>query len=269
MQTSHPPKHEALRHCMMCFEEKLAVLILNRPKALNALNSEMLEDIQEAVEKIEAQREIATLIITGAGEKAFVAGADITEMAKLSKQEGYRFSRRGQQLFTRIEKSRLFSIAAINGFALGGGLELAMACSMRVMAHDAKVGLPEVSLGIIPGYGGTSRLTNLVGAGHASELIATGRKVDSHYAWRIGLVNHVVPKESLLETCKGIASEVAGNAPLAVAAALDCIRTSQVESEEAASRMEALEFSRLVVSKDAREGVGAFVQKRKPEFRGE
>lgn len=250
----------------LCFEQGLAVIILSRPKQLNALNEALLEQIDRALDKIEANPEYRVLLITGSGEKAFVAGADISELRGLSTEQGKRASRRGQRLFERLEKSRLFVMAGINGFALGGGLELAMACDMRVMAHTAMVGLPEVSLGIIPGYGGTQRLTRLVGPGHALELIASGRKIDAHHAWRIGLVNHVVPAEKLLETCRGIAFEVLANAPLSIAAAKRAVRAALEGSD--GYNVEAREFGTLCTTEDVEEGMKAFFEKRKAEFKG-
>ena len=182
-----PGHDDSFPDLKLCFDQGLAVIILSRPKQLNALNQSLLEQLDKAIDKIEADEEQRVLLITGSGEKAFAAGADISELRNLSTEQGKRLSRRGQRLFERLEKSRLFVIAGINGFALGGGLELAMACDMRVMSHRAMVGLPEVSLGIIPGYGGTQRLTRLVGPAHALELIASGRKIDSHHAWRINV----------------------------------------------------------------------------------
>lgn len=252
----------------LCFDGNLAVIILSRPKQLNALNSSLLEQFERALDKVEENPEYRVLIITGAGEKAFVAGADISELKGLSVKQGRSLSRRGQLLFERLEKSRLFVIAAINGFALGGGLELAMACDMRVMAHSAQVGLPEVSLGIIPGYGGTQRLTRLVGPAHALELIASGRKIDSHHAWRIGLVNHVVPAEKLLETTQGIAQEILANAPLAVAAAKRSVRAAVERTVAEGYRVEACEFGIICTTEDVSEGIGAFFEKRKANFQG-
>lgn len=253
----------------LCFDGGLAVMILDRPKQLNALNFALLEQIDQALDLIEANSEYRVLLITGAGDRAFVAGADIKELRGLSTPQGRRASRFGQLLFERLERSRLFVIAGINGFALGGGLELAMACDMRVMSHSAKVGLPEVTLGLIPGYGGTQRLTRLVGPGHASELIASGRKIDAHHAWRIGLVNHVVPSENLLETCRGIAFEILGNAPLSVSAGKRAVRAAVEMRPQKGYHVEASEFGALCTTHDMDEGVKAFFEKRKPEFKGQ
>lgn len=264
------PQHDASFETLkLCFDGGLAVLILSRPKQLNALNLKLLDELEAALDKIEADPTYRVLLITGSGDKSFAAGADIAELRGLSTQQGKRLSRRGQRLFERLERSHLFVIAAINGFALGGGLELAMACDIRVMAHSAKVGLPEVSLGIIPGYGGTQRMTKLVGAAHAVELIATGRKIDSHHAWRIGLVNHVVPAEQLLETCRGIAGEVLSNAPLSVAASKRAVRAAVEMPAGEGYQVEAREFATLCTTKDVEEGMTAFFEKRKAEFKGQ
>jgi len=264
-----PGHDDSFTDLKLCFDGGLAVLILSRPKQLNALNTALLEQLDRALDKIEENPEYRVLLITGSGDKAFAAGADISELRGLSTNQGKRLSRRGQRLFERLEKSRLFVIAGINGFALGGGLELAMACDMRVMSHSAKVGLPEVSLGIIPGYGGTQRLTRLVGAGHAMELVASGRKIDSHHAWRIGLVNHVVPAEQLLETCNGIAQEILGNAPLSITAAKRAIRAAVERPGNEGFQVEAKEFGKLCTTDDVEEGMKAFFEKRKAEFKGQ
>ena len=263
-----PGHDDSFPDLKLCFDQGLAVIILSRPKQLNALNQSLLEQLDKAIDKIEADEEQRVLLITGSGEKAFAAGADISELRNLSTEQGKRLSRRGQRLFERLEKSRLFVIAGINGFALGGGLELAMACDMRVMSHRAMVGLPEVSLGIIPGYGGTQRLTRLVGPAHALELIASGRKIDSHHAWRIGLVNHVVPAEKLSETCRGIALEILENAPLSIAAAKRSVRAALEGSPSDGYHVEAREFAALCTTDDVEEGMKAFFEKRKAEFKG-
>jgi enoyl-CoA hydratase len=249
-------------------EGGLAVLTLDRPKALNALNESLLGQLDRALDLLEAEPALRVLIITGGGEKAFVAGADISELKGLSKQQGKRAGRRGQRLFSRLEQSRLMVIAAVNGFALGGGLELAMACDIRVLSEKAVVGLPEVTLGLIPGYGGTQRLTRLVGSGHALELIATGRKVDAAYALSIGLANRVVPHESLLEVCRELAGSMLANAPLAVSAAKRAVRQAMEARWEEGYYIEAEEFASLCTSHDALEGMTAFFERRKADFQG-
>jgi len=263
-----PGHDDSFTDLKLCFDGGLAVLILSRPKQLNALNLSLLQQIDRALDLVEQDPAYRVLLITGSGEKAFAAGADISELRGLSTEQGKRLSRRGQRLFERLEKSRLLVIAAINGFALGGGLELAMACDIRVMAHTAKVGLPEVSLGIIPGYGGTQRMTRLVGPAHALELIASGRKIDAHHAWRIGLVNHVVPAEQLLETCRGIANEMLANAPLSITAAKVAVRAAVDGKGNEGFHVEAKEFAKLCTTEDVEEGMKAFFEKRKAEFKG-
>lgn len=253
---------------ILCFENGLAVMVINRPKALNALNDSVIDQMSKAFKEIEKDKKNRALLITGAGDKAFVAGADISELKGLDAKQGAAASAKGQKLFRKIEQSRLFSIAAINGYALGGGLELAMACDMRVCVERAVLGLPEVGLGIIPGYGGTQRLPRLVGRGHAMEMIATGRKIDAAHAWRMGLVNHVVPQEQLLDTCRGIAGEVIKNAPLAIKAAKICVDTGYEKTEKKGYKAESDQFGELCTTKDVAEGMGAFLEKRKPNFQG-
>lgn len=246
----------------------LAILAIDRPKALNALNSSILEQLEAAIGLLEGKPEIRVLILTGAGDKAFVAGADISELKELSQQQGKRASRRGQRLFSQIEESRLLVIAAINGFALGGGLELAMACDFRVLSEKAIVGLPEVSLGIIPGYGGTQRLTRIVGADRALELIATGRKIDAAAALSMGIAHRVVAPEELMPQCKSLAMEILANAPLAVSAAKRAVRGAIDACGEEGYYLEAAEFAKLCTSSDAMEGMTAFFERRKPRFQG-
>ncbi len=246
----------------------LAVLTLDRPKALNALNESLLEQLDRALDEIESDPSNRVLIVTGGGEKAFVAGADISELNGLSKQQGRRAGRRGQNLFARFEQSRLLVIAAVNGFALGGGLELAMSCDIRIFSEKAVVGLPEVTLGIIPGYGGTQRMTRLVGTGHALELITTGRKIDAATALSIGLANRVVSAEELMDVCRGLAGEVLKNAPLAVTAAKRAVRQATDARGEEGYYVEATEFASLCVTEDAREGMTAFFERRPAQFQG-
>lgn len=246
----------------------LAVLTLDRPKALNALNDSLLEQLDQALDQIEADPANRVLIVTGGGEKAFVAGADISELKGLSKQQGKRAGRRGQNLFARFEKSRLLVIAAVNGFALGGGLELAMSCDIRIFSEKAVVGLPEVTLGIIPGYGGTQRMTRLVGPAHALELITTGRKIDAQTALSIGLANRVVSAEELLPACRQLAEEILKNAPLAVSASKRAVRKACDARGEEGYYVEADEFAALCTTDDAREGMTAFFERRPAQFQG-
>lgn len=249
-------------------QDGLALLVIDRPKALNALNEAVLSQIDLAWDRLEEDPAVRVVILTGGGEKAFVAGADISELKGLSQQQGFRAGRRGQRLFSRIEQSRLLTIAAVNGFALGGGLELAMACDIRVLSEKAVVGLPEVSLGVIPGYGGTQRMTRLVGPSHALELIATGRKIDAARAEAIGLANRVVAPDQLLDSCKALAQEILANAPLAVSAAKRAVRVASESKLDEGYYVEAREFAGLCASQDAKEGMTAFFERRKAQFQG-
>ncbi|MBI3930223.1 MAG: enoyl-CoA hydratase/isomerase family protein [Armatimonadetes bacterium] len=253
---------------IVSFEEGVAVLTINRPKALNALNDRTLDEMLQALEEVEADPRHRVLLVTGSGDRAFVAGADIRELKDLDEKSGQAAARKGQSLLSRLQGSRLFVIAGVNGFALGGGLELALACDIRIASDKAVFGLPEVGLGIIPGYGGTQRLSRLVGRGQALELVATGRKIDAAYALRIGLVNQVVPAAELLDTCRRIAGEVLANAPIAVTAAKRAIHQGLDQSLEAGLALEAAQFGSLFNTRDVTEGMNAFVEKRRPNFQG-
>lgn len=256
------------KHIKVGIDGGLAVVTLDRPKALNALNAELLGELDDVLDELEAQRNVRVLVLTGAGDKAFVAGADIGELRGLSTPQGKRAARRGQRLMTRLEMSRLIVIAAVNGFALGGGLELAMACDIRIFSEKAVVGLPEVTLGILPGYGGTQRLTRIVGADRALELIASGRKIDATTALTLGLASRVVARESLLDVCRALAVEILANAPLAVTAAKRAVRSAVDARYEEGYYIEAEEFATLCTTQDAVEGMTAFFEKRKADFKG-
>lgn len=253
---------------ILCFDQGLAVMVLNRPKALNALNEETIDQMSQALDEIEADPANRVLLITGSGEKAFVAGADIRQLKDCDQVRGRAASQKGQQVFRRLELSRLITIAGVNGFALGGGMELAMACDFRIATENAVFGLPEVGLGIIPGYGGTQRLPRLVGKGMAMELTVSGRKFDAREALRIGLVNQVVPQQELLATCQGIAREILKQAPLAVVAAKRALTAGLETGLDAGSHRESEEFGKLCSSDDMREGMTAFLEKRAPSFQG-
>lgn len=258
------------KNLILCFEDGLAVMVLNRPKALNALNAETIDEMARALDEIEADTKNRVLLITGAGDKAFVAGADIRELKECETEaKGAQASEKGSKLFRRLETTRLITIAGVNGFALGGGMELAISCDFRFAANTAMFGLPEVGLGIIPGYGGTQRLPRLIGRGLAMELIATGRKFDAHYALHIGLVNRVVPQHDLLNLCRQVAQEILLQAPLAVAAAKKALHAGIEGDADGGFRTESEEFGKLCLSKDMHEGMAAFVEKRKAEFKGE
>lgn len=267
MSTTAEKEHE-FSDLRIAVEGGLAILTIDRPKALNALNESLLGQLEQALDRLESDPALRVLILTGGGDKAFVAGADISELKGMSKQQGKRCGRRGQRLFSRFESSRLLVIAAVNGFALGGGLELAMACDIRIFSEKAVVGLPEVTLGIIPGYGGTQRMTRLVGTGHALELITTGRKIDAQRALAIGLANRVVAPEALLDACKELAGEILANAPLAVVAAKRAVRQALEARQEEGYYLEAEEFAALCTSQDAKEGMTAFFERRKAQFQG-
>lgn len=257
---------------ILCFENGLAVMVLNRPQALNALNDETISQMTAALDEIEANPANRVLLITGAGEKAFVAGADIRELKECeSAEKGQNASQKGSQLFRRLETSRLVTIAGVNGFALGGGMELTLACDFRFASSNATFGLPEVGLGIIPGYGGTQRLPRLIGKGLAMELITTGRKFDAHYALHIGLVNRVVPGPGpdLLVLCRQVAQEIMAQAPLAVAAAKKALAAGMETDLDSALKVESEEFGKLCITKDMHEGMAAFVEKRPAQFKGE
>lgn len=247
---------------------QVAVLTINRPKVLNALNEATLRDLDAALDQIEQDREIRVVIITGAGEKAFVAGADISFMENLTPLEAKKFARLGQKVFSRIENLPQPVIAAINGYALGGGCELAMACDIRVASTKAKLGQPEVNLGLIPGFGGTQRLTRLVNPGLAKEILFTADTYDAETAQRIGLVNHVVAPEELMQFCKDMAARIASRGPVAVQLCKEAVNDGLEMDLEKALIHEADLFAVVFASEDRSEGIAAFLAKRKPEFSG-
>jgi enoyl-CoA hydratase len=270
MQGMTPGTAPKYSNLILCYEEGLAVMVLNRPNALNALNNETIEQMTAALDEIEADPKNRVLLITGAGPKAFVAGADIRELKECeSASQGEEASQKGSKLFRRLETSRLIVIAGINGFALGGGMELCLACDFRVAGDNAVFGLPEVGLGIIPGYGGTQRLPRLIGRGLAMELIATGRKFEAHYALHIGLVNRVVPAAELLNNCRATAQEILRQAPLAVEAAKRALVAGMETDVEAGLQYESKQFGKLCTSTDMHEGMTAFVEKRAAKFTGQ
>jgi enoyl-CoA hydratase len=246
----------------------VAVVTLNRPKVLNALNQRTLEELGHAIDELGAEDTVRAIVLTGAGEKAFVAGADINELATQSPVSGRELARRGQALFSRIEQLGKPVIAAIGGFALGGGCELAMACTFRVAADTARLGQPEVNLGLIPGYGGSQRLLRLVGKDRAMDLILTGRMIEAEEALRIGLVTRVVPAASLLQDARLFAQELASKAPLAVRYAMQAIERGSEMPFDEACEFEATLFGLVASTEDMREGTQAFLEKRKPAFKG-
>jgi enoyl-CoA hydratase len=249
--------------------EGFAVLTINRPEALNALNPAVLDALDQAWSDLEADEGIRVVVVTGAGDRAFVAGADIAAINRIgSAAEGERFARRGQAIFDRIARSRLVSIAAINGYALGGGLELAMACDLRVAADSAEVGQPEILLGVIPGFGGTQRLPRLAGSGAALWWILTGDRVAANEAHRLGVVDRVVPKMELMTVALDLARRLAERAPIALALAKRAVREGLQGDLATGLDLEAALFGLTAASEDAREGTRAFLDKRPPRFRG-
>lgn len=244
-------------------------LTINRESKLNALNAATLEEIRNIFNEVVDNKEIKAVILTGSGEKAFIAGADISEIAKLSELNARKFAENGQEIFSLIENCQKPTIAVVNGFALGGGCELAMACHMRIAVANAKFGQPEVNLGIIPGYGGTQRLTYLLGRGKANELMMTGDMIGADEAKSLGLVNHVLPtKDEAMEKAEEIMKKIMSKAPLAIGMVVDCVNSVFI-AEENGFQTEANSFARCVKSGDFKEGTTAFLEKRKPVFKGE
>lgn len=249
-------------------EEGIGILTINRPEALNALNTEVLEELGEAMLELDADPEVKVCIITGEG-KSFVAGADIAEMVQMDSLEGREFGLMGNAVFSAIEELEKPVIAAINGFALGGGCELALACDIRLASEKAKLGQPEVGLGITPGFGGTQRLVRAIGPARAKELIFTGKMINANEAHAIGLVNHVYPVESLMEEAKKMAKQIANNAPLAVQFCKRAINEGSEMDLKHGLEMEANLFGLCFSTRDQKEGMEAFLDKRKVEFKGE
>jgi enoyl-CoA hydratase len=257
-----------MEHILIEKQAQIAVITINRPTKLNALNKETIQELHEAFSALNKEQAIKAIIITGSGEKAFVAGADISEFANFSVQEGKELAAQGQALlFDFVQNLSTPVIAAVNGFALGGGLELAMACHFRVASTNAKMGLPEVTLGVIPGYGGTQRLTQLVGKGRAMELIMTAGMVDAATAKNYGLVNHVVAQDELLEFTKGIAAKIVNNSSVAIAKAIQAINAN-FEDGTNGYAIEIENFGACFGTEDFKEGTTAFLEKRKAIFPG-
>ena len=256
-------------HILFAVDEAgVALVTVSRPDKLNALSGAVVGELKDAFERIAGESAIRAAIVTGAGEKAFVAGADIAELASLSAIEARGYARRGQQVFRMIETSGKPSVAAVNGFALGGGLELAMACAVRFAAENAKLGQPEVKLGIIPGYGGTQRLPRLVGRGRALEMLLSGEPVTAAEAHRMGLVNAVVPQAELLSYSRAWLAKVLANGPLALGLVLDAVDAGLDSGLEEGVRLEAAAFAVSAGTEDGREGTRAFLEKRRAAFAG-
>ena len=253
-------------HLLIEKQDKIAWISISRPTKLNALNSGVLEELHLLFTALKADQEVRVIVLTGSGEKAFVAGADIKEFAHFSASEGEELSRNGQKLlFDLIDNLNIPCIAAVNGFALGGGLELAMSCHIRIASDNSKLGLPEVTLGVIPGYGGTQRLTNLVGKGKALEMIVTASMLSANEALQWGLVNHVCVQEDLLILAEKIANKIIRNSPMAISKAIKSVNASFNKGLDG-FEVEKKEFGSCFESKDFIEGTSAFMQKRKPNF---
>jgi len=248
-------------------EDGMAVIFIDRPKALNALNSETLKELTGAFEKVGKDKKIRVAILTGGGEKAFVAGADISEMMRFTPVKAEAFAKLGQELLLAIEQCPKPVIAAVNGFALGGGTEIAMACDFIYASEKAKFGQPEITLGIIPGFGGTQRLPRLVGKAMAKELVLTGAMIDAQEALRIGLINKVFPPEELLPAAKKTAKKIDGFGQLAVTASIDTINTGLDGDLADALFIERQAFAILCSTKDQKEGMKAFIEKRPAQFK--
>jgi len=252
------------------YEKKgtIAYVTLNRPKVLNALNGKTWEELQAAFEAVRDDAEVRGVILTGAGDKAFIAGADISELAHLTAVEAEKSSSYGQEVLNLVENLGKPVIAAINGFALGGGCETAMACTIRIAVENAKFGQPEVKLGVLPGGGGTQRLPRLVGKGRALQLILTGEMISAQEAYRIGLVNEVVPAVNLITRSEAILNQIFANAPVAVRYSLEAVNKGIETSQAEGMALEASLFGLCAGTDDKKEGTQAFLEKRKPQFQG-
>lgn len=254
-------------HLTVEIADRIGTLTVNRPDKLNALNDETIAELGAAFDELRLSDDVGGVIITGAG-RAFVAGADIAELASQTPVIAKARARGGQNVFRRIETSPKPVIAAVNGFALGGGCELAMACHIRIASEKAKFGQPEVKLGLTPGYGGTQRLPRIAGKGRALELLLTGEMIDSAEAFRIGLVNRVVPAGELMQTARALMQKILANAPLAVALCIEAVDRGLGMALDDAMVLEANHFGMLAATDDMREGTAAFLEKRQPAFRG-
>jgi len=260
--------YDNLENVKVDVNDGVLVLTIDRPKVLNALNAQTVDEIGRVFDEALDDETVRAVIVTGGGEKAFVAGADINELAKKTPITGKETSERGQYVLSRIENFPKAVIAAVNGFALGGGCELAMACHIRLASDKAQIGLPEVTLGIIPGYGGTQRMARLVGKAKAFELVCTGDRIPAAEAEKIGLVNRVVPAEDLMTEATKMAQTIASRGPVAVRAAIEAINFGSDMSFEEGQFLEATLFGLLCATEDMKEGMTAFLEKRKADFKG-
>jgi enoyl-CoA hydratase len=259
---------DQLKNLLLERDGPVATVTINRPAVLNAMSLETLDELHRAIEALGKDDAIRVIVITGAGEKAFVAGADINELARQSPISGREHAIRGQQVFDRIEHLGKPVIAALNGYTLGGGCELAMSCTLRIAADTAKLGQPEINLGLIPGYGGSQRLARLVGAGRALELMLTGQQITAQEAHRLGLVNRVVPAADLRNEVRALAVLLASKPPIAMRYIIDAVNEGLQMSLAEGLRFEATLFGLVASTEDMREGTRAFVEKRKAEFKG-
>ncbi|MBF7082856.1 enoyl-CoA hydratase/isomerase family protein [Desulfallas sp. Bu1-1] len=248
-------------------ENNTAVITIDNPP-VNALSHQIIDELDRILDELVGETDVRSVIITGAGEKAFVAGADIRQFPYLTKEKGYDLARTGQLVFNKIEALNVPVIAAINGFCLGGGCELAMACDIRIAGENAKLGQPEVNLGIIPGYGGTQRLPRLVGAGKAKELIFTGEAIDAREAYRIGLVDILVPPGEALKRALALCAKIQEKGPLAISAAKKAVNRGLDQTLDDGLELEAVLFKELCATEDQKEGARAFLAKEKPRFQG-
>jgi enoyl-CoA hydratase len=248
-------------------KDNIAVVTLNRPDKLNALNAQTINDLNSVFDELKENEEVYVIVLTGSGEKAFVAGADIKELNKLDMISAKEFAEKGQAVFSKIEKFDKPVIAAVNGFALGGGCELALACHIRFASDNAKFGQPEVNLGIIPGYGGTQRLARLINTGRAMEYILTADMISADEAYRIGLVNKVYPQDELLDKAIEMAKKITGKGQQAIRLAMKAVKAVDEMSLKEGQNLEASLFALCCGTEDFREGTSAFLEKRKPEFK--
>jgi len=250
-------------------KDGIGILKINRPKALNALNTETVIEIKHAANELNTNKDIRVVILTGEGDKAFVAGADILEMKDMNALEGMAFSQRGHEAFSVLENMGKPVIAAVNGFALGGGFELALACDFIYASDKARVGFPETTLGIHPGFGGTQRTAKIAGLAKAKELIFTGKMITAQEAYEMGLINKVVPHDQLMNEVMAIAEKIKANGPVAIRFAKECINKSLSLDNKEGLMLEAKDFGLCFATKDQKEGMTAFVDKRKPTYTGE
>jgi enoyl-CoA hydratase len=256
------------KNILVSFEGEIGILTINRPKAFNALNTETLKEIQAGIQEVKDHQEVKVLILTGAGDKAFVAGADISEMRGMTPIEAVNFSKMGHQTLNMIQDLDRPVIAAVNGFALGGGTEIAIACDFVYASENARFGQPEVTLGIFPGFGGTQRLPRLIGKGKAKELILTGKMVTAQEAFQMGIVNRIFPQASLMEETKKVAAQIAANGAVAVRLAKMLVDAGFNMDLTDACAFESYAFGIGFTTEDQKEGMTAFVEKRKPNFKG-